>query len=244
MTRVTVFGAPFDLIPADAALQWLADRRQNDPYAYVVNPNVDHVLRLSKRDDLTVLYTHADQSWCDSKPLRRLAKSFGYDLPHLAGSDATGYIFNHVLTTGDSIAVIGAQQALIEVLRTQYPALTIHAHIPPMGFAEDPIAFEACITFCKAHPARFLFLAVGSPQSELLAYRLKQDPRMTGTALCIGASLEFLVGWKRRAPQWMRALGIEWLYRLISEPKRLWKRYIGGAFPLLVLYLRERGKHR
>ena len=75
-------------------------------------------------------------------------------------------------------------------------------------------------------PFRFCFLAVGAPQQETLARMLKARGTARGMALCIGASINFLTGVERRAPQWMQSLGMEWLFRLGSDPRRLAKRYL------------------
>jgi len=70
------------------------------------------------------------------------------------------------------------------------------------------------------------FFAVGSPQSELICSLIRQRNRTAGVGLCIGASLEFLTGSKLRAPHWMQRVGLEWLFRLVNEPTRLWRRYL------------------
>ena len=73
---------------------------------------------------------------------------------------------------------------------------------------------------------RFAFLCVGSPQQEMVAREALRLGRGKGVALCCGASLEFLAGRVERAPLWMRNARLEWLHRLLSEPKRMWKRYL------------------
>ena len=78
---------------------------------------------------------------------------------------------------------------------------------PPMGFERDPVAFAATVAFVRDNPARFVFLAVGSPRQEYLAAAIGAAGGATGTGLCIGASLEFLAGARRRAPRFMRRIG-------------------------------------
>jgi exopolysaccharide biosynthesis WecB/TagA/CpsF family protein len=96
-----------------------------------------------------------------------------------------------------------------------------------MGFIHDPGAVEACLQFIESHsPFRFCLLAVGSPQQEQLAAMLQSRGRARGLALCVGASIDFLTGRERRAPQWMQAAGLEWLHRLLHSPRRLARRYL------------------
>ena len=78
----------------------------------------------------------------------------------------------------------------------------------------------------KAAPRACIFSAIGAPQSELICALIRQRGEATGVGLCIGASLEFLTGAKRRAPRWMQKAGLEWLFRLANEPGRLWRRYL------------------
>ena len=90
-----------------------------------------------------------------------------------------------------------------------------------------------------AHPARFIFLAVGSPRQEILAAAIRDTGQATGIGLCIGASLEFVAGHIPRAPPWMRRAGLEWLYRLGHEPRRLARRYLRDCPAVFPLLLRE-----
>jgi exopolysaccharide biosynthesis WecB/TagA/CpsF family protein len=86
----------------------------------------------------------------------------------------------------------------------------------------------------------FVFLAVGSPQQEILAAAIAATRRATGIGLCIGASLEFLAGAARRAPRWVQQAGLEWLYRLGKEPRRLARRYLRDCPAVFPMLLRER----
>lgn len=238
-SRVTFLGAPYDLAPVETVLAALAQRCGGEPFRYVVTPNVDHLVRLMRRPELGPLYADAWQSWCDSHIVRRLGFIFGLRLPHLNGTDVVERIFAEVLRPGDRIAVIAPRPEVLGALARSAPALEIVGHCPPMGFADDDAAMAACIRFVADHPARFLYVAVGSPQSEMLAQRLASAPGVTGTGLCIGAAMEFVSGMKTRAPKPMQNLGFEWLHRLISEPRRLWRRYILGIGPLAMLVARE-----
>jgi UDP-N-acetyl-D-mannosaminuronic acid transferase (WecB/TagA/CpsF family) len=123
--------------------------------------------------------------------------------------------------------LIGASAEQAEVLRRQFGLGDLRHHNPPMGFIHDPDAVEACLQFVEANaPFRFCFLAVGAPQQELIAQRLKARGAARGLAFCVGASVDFLTGVERRAPLLMRKLGMEWLFRLVQNPRRLARRYL------------------
>ncbi len=236
---VTFLGAPFDMVEPADVIETIRARRKGQPFRYIVTPNVDHVVRLSRQPELRAAYEGAWLSLCDSHPVRFLGRLLGHRLPHFTGADLTLRMFGEVLEAGDEIAVLGANEGIIEDIRQRFPQLTITAHVPPMGFAKDEQAFGEAVAFGATSKARFLFLAVGAPQSELVAQEIAATPGATGTALCIGASLEFLTEQKRRAPQFMRDTGTEWIFRFASEPQRLWRRYVLGVTPLAMLFLGE-----
>ena len=95
-----------------------------------------------------------------------------------------------------------------------------------MGLRNKPEAIADCAQFVADHPARYVFICVGSPQQEMVAKACLDRGDCVGLGLCVGASLDFIGGRVLRAPKWMQQLRLEWFYRLISEPKRLWKRYL------------------
>ncbi|MGF7159487.1 exopolysaccharide biosynthesis WecB/TagA/CpsF family protein [Rhodoligotrophos appendicifer] len=237
--RVHFLGAPYDLRAVEEVLASLLAVGPEDRFRYVVTPNVDHVTRLTERHDLLPLYESAWQSWCDSHIVRRLGFLVGLRLPHLNGTDVVERIFDEVLRPGDRLAVIAARPDVLEALSTNFPQYDFFGHVPPMGFVNDPQAFSECVEFGAHCGARFLFIAVGAPQSEQVAYAISRAPGATGTAFCIGAAMEFIGGVKTRAPEVMQRLGFEWLHRLLSEPRRLWRRYVLSVGPLAMLFAKE-----
>ncbi len=153
------------------------------------------------------------------------------------GSDLTEQLFRQVIQKQDKVIVIGGKAWQVERLARRYGLENLEHLNPPMGFTRDFGALEACLRFVEAHsPFRFCFIAVGCPQQELVAQRLKARGRASGLALCVGASINYLTGAERRAPRWMQYLGMEWLYRAARNPVRLGRRYfVRGPyiFPLL-----------
>lgn len=197
------------------------------PFAYIVTPNVDHVVRLHHvRSDLWPMYRHAWMTLCDSRILGRLAHRAGLRLPVVPGSDLTVAMFRQIIRPDDAVAIIGGSSQMVETLRDRFGLTRLFHHDPPMGFIHDAAATREAVDFAVAAQARYTFLAVGSPQQEILAYRIAQTGRATGIGLCVGASLLFLTQEEARAPLIMQHLSLEWLFRLISDPRRLWRRYL------------------
>jgi N-acetylglucosaminyldiphosphoundecaprenol N-acetyl-beta-D-mannosaminyltransferase len=237
--RRDFLGAPFDPVSSDQALDALRDAGEDARFRYVVTPNVDHVVRLNQNGSLRPAYDHAWMTLCDSRPITMIGRLLRHPLPHVTGSDLTVSLFRSVLRDGDRITLIVGDQGIAQRVASAYPTLRLRTHVPPQGVLDKPDALQACVEFAAAEPSRFTFIAIGSPQSEKIAYALSHHPNARGVGLCIGAALEFLVGSKPRAPRWMRRVGLEWVHRMASDPKRLWRRYVYSVVPLVRLCSRE-----
>lgn len=245
MSRIDFLDLDFDSLDEDAAVALLRSRAADNAFAYLVTPNVDHIVRLSRLDragEVWRAYRGAGWCLCDSRILARLARLCGLDLPVVPGSDLTTRLIRDIAQDGDRLCLIGGRPDDIAALGR--PGLTIVQHLPPPGLATDSAARAAAAHFAFEARARFTLLAVGSPQQELIAAAMADIPGATGTALCIGASLDFLTGRATRAPRWMQRASLEWLHRLLSEPERLWRRYLveGPAIFALVWRWKRRGR--
>jgi exopolysaccharide biosynthesis WecB/TagA/CpsF family protein len=236
--------APFDSLDRSEALSLLSRDPPGDPasrgFRYVVTPNVDHVVRLSADPSLAPCYEAAWLSLCDSKPILMMSRLLTRGgLLHLPGSTLTGILFRTVIRPGDRIALVVASDTIAADMRAAFPHLDLAILTAPPDIDGDPAAFAACVAFVAHSRARFTFIGIGAPRSERIAFQASLDPAARGTALCVGAALEFLLGRKRRAPLWMQRTGIEWLHRLASEPRRLWRRYLLAVLPFGRLVLGE-----
>lgn len=211
------------------ALDEVRHRSRETKFSFVVTPNVDHVVRMSRESDdgpFRTAYRVAALRLCDSRILALLARLCGEDLPVVAGSDLTARLFAGTLGSEDRIAIVGGSAVLLESLEQRYPALRFVHIEPPMGLVGNPGARHQIVESVERARAHYVFLAVGAPQSEMIAAEIADRGFAGGVGLCVGASLEFVTGLKRRAPVWMQQMKIEWLHRLASEPQRLWRRYL------------------
>lgn len=228
--RTEFLGVRFDPRREPEVLDLLSRATSQMPFSYVVTPNVDHVVRLYDSAEaeraLKPLYEQADLCLCDSKILHLIARARGVDLPVVPGSELTALMFERVIQPGDRIGVVGGDAELVVHLSTKYPQLDFVQHVPPMGLRKNAAARSEAAKFAANCDARFVFIAVGSPQQEMIAAEAKTLPGAKGTALCIGASLEFLTGQLKRAPRLAQKLYLEWAHRLLNEPRRMWRRYL------------------
>lgn len=241
MTGLSLLGLELADLNADAAAAAIAERPADGPFGYVVTPNADHFARLARDPSLRPVYEGAALRLLDSRVVARAACLLGLPAIRVAtGSDVTAALLQRHMRSDEPVTIVGMRSPGLAALAARYGLRRIAHHNPPMGFEHDPTAFQAAVDFAIAHPARFVFLAVGSPRQERLAAAIAATHQATGTGLCIGAALEFAAGVKRRAPPWMRRAGLEWLARLLTDPIRLGRRYLVDCPKVFGMLWRER----
>jgi exopolysaccharide biosynthesis WecB/TagA/CpsF family protein len=242
--RENFLDVAFDVLPPEQLASLIEAISSDSPYRYLVTPNVDHLVRLHRRGEdvpgLAEAYRGADLCVCDSKVLARLAKWRGVTLPVITGSDLTASLFEGVIKDGDRIAVVGGDAEMLDDLRARFPKVRFVQHCPPMGLMRDPAARRTAAEFIAAEQARFTFICVGSPQQELIAADASRIGGGRGMAFCVGAALEFITGRTKRAPRLARRLGLEWAHRLVTDPRRLWRRYLVEGPAIFLLAFRWR----
>ncbi|WP_417250406.1 WecB/TagA/CpsF family glycosyltransferase [Celeribacter sp.] len=204
-------------------------------FSYVATPNVDHMVQLDRRPELREAYDAADHRICDSRILEKLAAQNEIDLAPFAGSDITRALIEKATLDGPRIAVCGPILDDFKTLEGLYPnALLTHIETPMMtrGSAEWAATLE------RVEETEFdvLLICISFPKQELFAYDLKQRGKARGIGLCVGASIDFLTGKQKRAPEMFRAARMEWAYRLMSNPVRLWRRYLVDGPRVFALY--------
>ena len=234
--HVWFLNSAFDRIGFDTALERIAFRDREQPFAFVVTPNVDHLVRLRRDPVFAPLYAQAWLTVCDSRILELIASMSGEHIDVTAGSDLTETLFETMIDRDETVVVIGGDTSVMDGVKRRYGLTDLRWHTPPMGLRDNPEAIADCARFVAENPARFVFLCVGSPQQEMIAEACIDRGDCTGVGLCVGASLDFLSGKARRAPVWMRKARLEWLHRLGEAPRRMWRRYLMDGPKIVFLW--------
>jgi exopolysaccharide biosynthesis WecB/TagA/CpsF family protein len=238
---VVLLGLDFADLDTRSAAAFLASRPANAPFTYVVTPNADHLVRLNRRPELAQIYSDALLRLMDSRVVARTARLLGLSAPQVAtGSDLTAELLGRYIQPGEPVTVIGLRRDLVPALASKLGLSNLAHFDPPMGFDRDPTHMAEAVAFVEQNPARFIFIAVGSPRQEHLCAAVMAGGRARGIGLCIGASLEFLAGAVSRAPAWMQEAGLEWLFRLAGDPGRMIRRYLLDDPQIFLMLLRER----
>lgn len=203
-------------------------------FFYAVTPNVDHVVTYhgSADDDLRDAYDGAALQICDSRILSALARPSGRRLTPVPGSDLTRDILERGLDTDGAgapsalrIAVIGPSQAAFGRLRRRYPKAAL-TFLPSGRMKPGHPAWAAAVEMTAKAEWDLILICLSFPKQEFFARDLRRHGRCHGFGLCVGASIDFLTGRQRRAPRAFQKVGLEWLHRLASDPKRMWRRYL------------------
>jgi N-acetylglucosaminyldiphosphoundecaprenol N-acetyl-beta-D-mannosaminyltransferase len=172
----------------------------------------------------------------DGMPLIWASKLRGTPLPErVAGSNLIWSLTERAADSGASIFLLGgnpgAAEACAERMRADYPDVRIAGIMaPPHGFEKDERAIAEIVATLQAAAPDIVYIALGFPKQEELALQLA--PEMPTTWFVgVGISFSFVAGEVQRAPRWMQATGLEWIHRLLQEPRRLFRRYVIDGLP-------------
>jgi N-acetylglucosaminyldiphosphoundecaprenol N-acetyl-beta-D-mannosaminyltransferase len=194
-------------------------------YGYVVTPNVDHVVKLMDGRVSREVYDGAALKVCDSRILAHLAQLRGLCLPVYPGSDMTADLLAAPAAEGLVIGVFGPDRAAFDDLVARYPRQTLRWLEAPMLTPGTP-GWTAAVKAAAEAEWDVLLACVSFPKQELFAHALGAAGRKAGVTLCVGASIDFLTGRQQRAPRIFQRLSLEWLHRLLSQPRRMFRRYV------------------
>jgi N-acetylglucosaminyldiphosphoundecaprenol N-acetyl-beta-D-mannosaminyltransferase len=221
---------------ARALLDGLATRFRAGQGFSVATINLDHLVKLRTGGAFLRAYCVHTFVVADCNPIVWLSKLAGKPVELVPGSEMVEPLAAVAAECDVELALVGATAetlaAAAEYLERQTPGLKVSVQIAPSGRfdAEGPEA-GAIIQQLGQSNARLCFLALGAPRQEVFAARAQAALPHMGFA-SIGAGLDFLAGSQQRAPKWARAIAMEWAWRLLSNPKRLAKRYLECALIL------------
>lgn len=213
----------------------------------VLTPNVDHVMKLQKDEEFFKIYNSADYKICDSKILLYISQFLGTPLKEkISGSDFfPAFCKFHRDNQSIRIFLLGGCEGVAEKARNRInnkigKNIIVKAHSPSFGFESNEQECLEIVEKINQSQATVLAIGVGAPKQEKWIYKYKDKLPNVKIFLAVGATIDFEAGVVKRAPKWMSNLGIEWLHRLMSEPSRLWKRYLLDDMPFFWLTLKQK----
>lgn len=213
----------------------------------VFTPNVDHLMRLQWDRAFFDVYQEATYKVCDSKIVLYAAAFLGTPLKEkLSGSDFFPAFYTYHRDNPDiRIFLLGAAEGVAQQAQANINAkvgreIIVGAHSPSFGFEKNAAECERLIDLVNQSGATVLAVGVGAPKQEMFIHTYRHRLPQIKIFLAIGATIDFEAGNVKRSPKWMSEIGLEWLYRLLAEPQRLWKRYLVDNPPFLWLILKQK----
>lgn len=225
----------------EAIGQFIDERRK----AYVVEVNVDVMIKIEKDEELRRITEDAGLVLVDGQPLVWVAKLYRRPVKEkVSGSDLSLSLCRMAAERGYTMFILGGKEGVADQakakMEAQYPGLqVVGTCAPPLGFEKDKAELAKVRQAISAVSPDIVLCCLGCPKQEkwIDANHRDIDARVF---LCAGATVDFLAGNVKRAPAWISRIGMEWFYRFLMEPRRLFKRYFIDDMHLFRLIFKYR----
>ena len=230
MARIKFMNTNIDNLTMAETLHEIDKLIQKKNCSYVVTPNVDHIVRLEKDEELQKVYKNASLILTDGKPLIWISKWYKTPIKEkISGSDLFPRVCQLAANKNYTMYLLGAAEGVADTaarnLMKKYPGLNIvGTYSPPFGFEKNEQEMNKIKTQIQDVHPDILIVGLGCPKQEKFMYYHCKELGVP-ISFGLGASIDFEAGNIKRAPIWMSNHGLEWLYRFSKEPKRLFKRY-------------------
>ncbi len=229
--KTKIADVEIDNISMQETLDKVEDFIRSKTNKFIVTPNVDHIIRLRKDAKFRKCYKSSSLILADGMPILWAASFLGMPLKEkVSGSDLFFKLCELSARKGYKLFFLGGREGAskksAEVMSKKFPSLRVVGfYCPPFGFENDTKETSRILEAIKKVSPDILFIGVGSPKQEKWIYDHKEEYNVP-VSIGVGAAFDFASGVVRRSPIWMQKIGLEWLWRLMMEPKRLWKRYL------------------
>ncbi len=228
--RVTgnVLGARIDVLAWDEAMARLLGWARGRESRYVTICNVHVVVTASRESAYGAVINASDMATPDGAPVAWMLRRQGFvGQPRISGPDLMWALCERCAAEGVPVYCYGSTEETLGLLAARlkavFPGLALTVESPPFR-ALTPEEDAAAVERIHASGAGIVFVGLGCPKQEV--WMAEHRGRVNAVMIGVGAAFDFHAGQVARAPRWMRDNGLEWLHRLFSEPRRLWRRYL------------------
>ena len=224
-----VIGSPIDTVTWSQALERLSSWAAAGQSRYVCICNVHSVVTARQDEVFAKIIREADMATPDGAPVAWLMRRLGsLGQERINGPDLMWRYCAEAARRDESIYLYGGQQSTLDILQrtllAHFPGLKIAGAYSPPFRALTPEEDTAVVEAIKASGAGTVWVSLGCPKQE--KWMAEHRGRINAVMIGVGAAFDYHAGTIQRAPRWMQRNGLEWLHRLCSEPRRLWKRYL------------------
>lgn len=241
MSRMKFLNTEIDNLTMNEAIEKIDLLIQKKKPAYVVTPNVDHIVKLESDKEFREVYKEADLILTDGMPLIWISQLQNNKIKEkVSGSDLFPKVCELAAKKSYKVFLLGAAEGIAakaaENLIKKYNGLNIvGTYSPSYGFEKREEEINKIIKVINDAEPDILAVGLGAPKQEKFIYKYK-DRFNVPISLAIGASIDFEAGNIARAPKWMQNSGLEWFYRFLKEPKRMFKRYFIEDIKIISVY--------
>lgn len=243
MSRMQFMNTQIDNLTMNETLDAIDLLIQENKSAYVVTPNVDHIVQLETNKELQAVYANASLILTDGKPLLWIAKWYGTPIKEkISGSDLFPLLCKMAAEKGYKMFFLGAAEGVAakaaENLCRKYDGLQIvGTYSPPIGFENNQSEMVKIKKMIIEAKPEILVVGLGCPKQEKFMYHYCKELGVP-ISFGLGASFDFEAGNIKRAPRWMADHGLEWLFRITQDPKRMAKRYLVKDLKIVKLMMK------
>ncbi|HEY3329971.1 MAG TPA: WecB/TagA/CpsF family glycosyltransferase [Capsulimonadaceae bacterium] len=249
--KCSIGGVYFDNVTMSEAVEAIVHmvRKGNGPHL-VCTANLDHLASLRKDPEFLAVYKTADLILADGMPIVWISQQGAQPLKErVAGSDLLYALAEESADSGLRLFLMGGQPGAVQratvVLQSHYPGCqVVGIHCPSKQTLNTPEEEAKIAALIAESKPDVLLVGFGAPKQEkwIAAHR---DILKVPVSIGVGAAFDMAAGMVKRAPVWMQKSGLEWAFRLIQEPRRLWGRYMGQDLPFLIqLYLESKRQRK
>lgn len=246
---INLFGLDIIAWSLDEAIEQLSEISKERESKIFFSPNVDVLVLIDTNREFREAYLHANYILADGMPLVWFSRLVRKPLPErVTGADLFPGLCAVAAQKNLRVFLLGGASNVTPMaaknLCHKFPGLQIvGVETPPLGFERDGWWNEHLVTSINQASPDLLFVGLGAPKQEVWIARHSQELKV-GLILGIGGAFDLEAGVFPRAPEWMRASGLEWVWRLLKEPKRLWKRYLVRDLRFFKILFQEWKKQR
>lgn len=247
INRIKFLNTYIDNITMSEAVEEIDRLIRQRQCSYVVTPNLDHIVLLESDSEFSDAYSNADLIVTDGMPLIWISKLLKTPIKEkISGSDLFPEMCRMAASKGYSIFILGAAEGVADQaadkLKAKVAGLQIcGTYSPPIGFEKDAAELEKIKELIAQADPDILAVSLGSPKGEKFIYKHINEYNIP-LGISIGATIDFEAGNVKRAPKWMSDFGLEWLFRITQDPKRLIKRYWNDAVKIIPIIRKYRQK--
>ena len=230
LNRMRFMNTYIDNVTLQEAIDYIEKCIQEKKIIQVSTLNADHIVRFESDEYLKKICSESELNLADGHRLIEIARKYKTPIKEkICGSDLTPMLCSFAADKGYSIYLLGAAEGVAQMaaekLKTENPSLKIAGYYsPPVGFEKDQAEIDRINQKLLESRADILFVAFGVPKQEKFIYENKSIYKIP-ISINVGGTIDFIAGVQKRAPKWVNQMGMEWLYRFLHEPRRLFRRY-------------------